>query len=120
MKHVSKIALVAAPLLGAACSSAVHTSGINQIGPDTYTTSVRAGRSNGGLLGAEGIALDEAGGYCRRAGKQILVLTSGVARKAYQTTFRCLDPSDPDLRRPSVEGSIRSAPHPVIRERSKL
>lgn len=117
MKYLLRIALMAAASLGAACSPAVHTSGINQIGPDTYTTSVRAGRSSGGLLGAEGIALDEAGSYCRRSGKQILVLTSGAARKAYQTTFRCLDPSDPDLRRPSVEGSARSAPHPVIMER---
>lgn len=114
MRRIIKTAVLGALLLGAACAS-VTTSGINQIGPDTYTTTVRAGRSSGGLIGAEGIALDEAGGHCRRAGREILVLTSGVARKAYQTTFRCLDPSDPDLRRPVVQSDA----HRVVEQRHR-
>ncbi len=107
------------PLLLAAACASVTSSGINQIGPDTYSTTVRAGRASGGLIGSEGIAFTEAGDYCRRSGREILVLTSGIAQKAFQTTFRCLVPSDPDLRRPSMEVSPHGAPHKVTETRSR-
>lgn len=59
--------LLGLAVLGTACAS-VTTSGVNQIRPDAYRISVRAGCASGGIVGAEGIALEEAGGYCRWAG----------------------------------------------------
>ncbi len=79
------------------------TSGVNQIGPDAYRISVRPGRASGGIVGAEGIALEEAGGYCLRLDREILVVTSGEVRGAYQATFRCLLPGHPDLRNAAIE-----------------
>jgi hypothetical protein len=81
-----------------ACATVV-SSGVNQTGPDTYALSVRAGRSQGGLIGAEGLALEEAGDFCKRKSREILVLTSGPTRGAYRATFQCLPAGDPDLRR---------------------
>jgi phage tail tape-measure protein len=106
MKRVLKTGLLGPLLLGAACGS-VTSSGIDQIGPDTHSTAVRAGQAGGGSTGVEGIASDEAGGHCRRAGRHNLVLTSGIAQTAFHATFRCLGPGDPELRRPFVRPALR-------------
>src|SRR3954471_13015171 len=97
-------------LTGLLCLSAVVTagcaqvdsSGVNQIGPDTYAVSVYARRIQGGIIGAEGIALEEAGSHCRRLGREILVVTSDTSTGAYKANFRCLLVGDPDLHRPPV------------------
>ena len=96
-------ALTLAALLASTACATVVSSGVNQTGPDTYALSVRAGRSQGGLIGAEGLALEEAGDFCKRKGREILVLTSGPARGAFRTTFQCLAAGDPDLRRTTAE-----------------
>ncbi|MBL6458829.1 hypothetical protein JMJ55_26205 [Belnapia sp. T6] len=89
-------------LLGVACTS-VTTSGVNRIGPDSYQISVRASRASGGIIGAEGIALEEADSYCRRLEREILVVTSGEVRGAYQASFRCLPPGHPGLQSPILD-----------------
>lgn len=114
MKRVLKTALLGPLLLVAACG-AVTSGGIDQIGPDTHSTALRAGQASGGLAGVEGIALDEAGGHCRRAGRHILVLTSDVAQKAFHATFRCRDPGEPEPRRPFV----RPTPHRITEQQQR-
>jgi hypothetical protein len=115
MKISFKPTIYAALLLALGGCAGVISSGINQVGPDTYTTTVRAGRSQGGVIGAEGIALDEAGQHCRRLGREILVLTSSTATGAYQATFRCLRSDDPDWQRPN----ILPAPDRIIEQRQR-
>jgi hypothetical protein len=90
-------------ILSAGCAKVV-SSGINQLGPETYAVTVQASRSNGGLVGAEGIALEEAGDFCRRSNTTILVLTREPLRGAtFRATFRCLAAGDPDLKRPEIQ-----------------
>lgn len=96
-------ALTWAVLFASTACATVVSSGVNQTAPDTYALSVRAGRSQGGLIGAEGLALEEAGDFCKRKNREILVLTSGPARGAYRATFQCLAAGDPDLRRAAAE-----------------
>lgn len=107
--------LASALLLTATACATVVSSGVNQTGPDTYALSVRAGRAQGGLIGAEGLALEEAGDFCKRRGREILVLTSGPARGAYRAAFRCLTAGDPDLRRATAE----APPDRVIEQRRR-
>ena len=114
MIGLAKFSLFCSVALATACTS-VTTSGINQIGPDTYTISVRAGRASGGMIGAEGIALQKAGGYCRRASQEILVLISGEVRNACQAKFRGLPAGDPDLRRLPIE----TVPDRIIEQRQR-
>src|SRR5690349_19094346 len=99
VRNKSMLTVFCGSLVLISCSSNIISSGVNQIGPDTYTVSVRAGRAQGGVIGAEGIAMEEAGDYCRNRSREILVLTDGAARGAYRVTFRCLLAGDPELRR---------------------
>ena len=97
------------------CAS-ITSSGINQLGPDTYAISVRAGRASGGAVGAEGAALEEASDYCKHNNREIMILTREVGRGGtFRTTFRCLVPGDPGLQRPRVE----TLPNRVIENRQR-
>lgn len=98
-----------------------QSSGVLNMGPDTYTTSVHAAPARGGVPGARQIALTEAGDHCRAMGREILVTNISSGRSAHlpggtvDVTFRCLAKGDPDLQRPDY----RRAPDTVIEDRRR-
>lgn len=110
------IALMASVVVLAGCA---QSSGVLQLGPDTYTVSVHAAPVRGGESGARKIALNEAGQQCRSMSREIFVtkITSGPSSHfpggTVEVTFRCLYPSDPGLHRPVYE----SAPDAVIQHK---
>lgn len=85
-------------LLVYGCSS---TTGVLQMGPDTYTLSVGTsgtGSISGNNAKAKKDALVEANDYCSRKGKQILVqnsnMNSTMAGSTSELIFQCIDSSE--------------------------
>jgi hypothetical protein len=107
-------------VMSAGCAS---STGVLPVGPDTYSISAGASAARGGLAGARGTALKEAGEYCAKAGKQILVQdisasSSDTGRpldisQNSNVIFRCLSEGDPELKRPNLE----TRPDVVIQDR---
>jgi hypothetical protein len=95
----------------AGCSAAARVTQPLPVGPDTYTVSARV--PHGGTVSAREAALSAANQQCARLSKQLLVLKSSsnidlnenneIAndKDVIDVTFRCLAPSDPELRRPN-------------------
>jgi hypothetical protein len=119
MNKVWIFASLSTAILLAGCAS---STGVLPVGPDTYSISAGASAARGGLTGARGAALKEAGEYCAKAGKQILVQdisASSSDAASYDISqnsnviFRCLSASDPDLKRPNLE----TRPDVVIQDR---
>lgn len=71
------------------------------MGPETYFVSATAAPVRGGSAAARPIALAEANAHCARLKKQILVKNIENA----DVTFRCLEPGDPELKRPEYKKS---------------
>ncbi len=90
-----------------------QSSGVNQVGPDTFSVSAVAAPARGSSAAAEGIALSEARTFCQKRGAEILVLTTGRDFDSFRATFRCLNAGDTELRRPDV----RPAPNVIIERR---
>jgi hypothetical protein len=105
--------------MGAVLAGCAQSSGVLQMGPDTYTVSVHAAPARGGESGARAIALKDANDRCARDGKEILVTNIGSGRSTHlpggtvDITFRCLSKGDPDLQRPMY----RNVPSAVIEDR---
>lgn len=116
-KTISKILVVVSfCLLFVACAT---SSGVQRLGPDTFSVSSAAAPARGGYSEARRIALDDANEYCTKIGKEILVLNIGTATTnvygagSADVTFRCLSKGDPELQRPEY----RQAPDTVIEDR---
>jgi hypothetical protein len=88
-------------------SACAQSSGVQKLGPDTYTVSVHAAPARGGESGARGIALGEAREFCEEQHKEILVNNVGSRPSSHfpggtvEIMFRCLAVGDPGLQRPS-------------------
>lgn len=97
------LVLGVAPIVGCATNT-----GVLPIGPDTYSLSVERAPILGGRSEARRVALTEAGAYCAKQGKELMVVgTSTFASAAVRDTgldvqFRCLDANDPGLHRPTL------------------
>lgn len=99
MKH-----LLIAFLFGlAGCAS---SSGVIEIGPDTYMVSREAGSGYSGANGQKTLALKEAGQFCTQLKKNLRVTEVnmvnggiGVFPRA-DVSFMCLEKGDADLTRP--------------------
>lgn len=108
MNRVIKISVTAGVLV-ALLSGCAQSSGVLQLGPDTYTVSVHAAPARGGESGARKLALTEAQQQCQKMGREIIVdnLTSGPSSHfpggTVDVTFKCLLPNDAALNRPSYE-----------------
>ena len=77
------------------------SSGVQQLGPDTYLIALSGQR--GGVVASEGTALAQAAAFCHEHETEILVLAREAGRgRSYTLTFRCLRPGDPELQRPPV------------------
>ncbi|WP_406622921.1 hypothetical protein [Acidovorax sp. SDU_ACID1] len=100
-------------------SGCAQSSGVLQLGPDTYTVSVHAAPARGGEAGARKQALTEAAQQCQAMGRNILVdnLSSGPSTHlpggTANVAFKCLATGDRDLHRPTYEPK----PDTVIRFR---
>ena len=106
----------------AACSAGT---GVLPVGPDTYTVQEHRAPILGGGSEAQRAAITEATEYCESQGKKLLPLNttqSGLpvnqavyGNTSYSMTFRCLQPDDPELKRPNLQ----PAPNFVIEERQR-
>ncbi|MCY1420999.1 hypothetical protein D9M71_366400 [compost metagenome] len=98
--------LITIPLV-VSLSACVQSSGVLQLGPDTYSVSVHAAPARGGVSGAKEVALTEASSACHTQNKEILVtnLSSGPSAHfpggTVDVTFQCLDRQDRALQRPT-------------------
>jgi len=97
------------------------SSGVQKLGPDTYSVSASAAPVRGGYSEARRIALEDANKYCSHIGREIVVTNVDTATTnvhgagSADITFRCLLPGDPQLRRPEY----RRAPDTVIEDRRR-
>ena len=98
MKHL----LICFILVG--CTS---TTGVMQLGKDTYTLSSEAhgtGSISGNDIKAKQSALSEANAYCLKLGKVINVKNTNMSSTGFGSTseliFQCLDNDDPSYARP--------------------
>jgi hypothetical protein len=96
--------IVVAVVLLAGCA---HSSGVQKIGPDTYTMSAQASLARGGEAGARSMVLTEANKTCASAGRELLVTNMNAGQYgpggSASVIFRCLAKGDPDLQRPNYE-----------------
>lgn len=106
-------------LVAGVVSGCAQSSGVLQMGPDTYSVSVHAAPARGGESGARALALTDANQRCASEGKEIMVTNISSGRSTHlpggtvDVTFRCLAKGDPDLQRPVY----RAAPTAVIEDR---
>lgn len=93
MKYVAALFSCA---LVAACT---HNSGVQRVGPETYSISVVASPARGGATAAKRIALEKANKFCAESGRVILVseMDSGTTNRhgdgSSEVTFQCVDPT---------------------------
>lgn len=81
-----RLAIVAPSLIIAACATVT----IQSVGPDTYMAD--AGMTHAGAREGEQ--------FCARQGKRFMVTKMEQSFYGAQVVFRCLAPSDPELKRP--------------------
>ncbi|MDX1573652.1 MAG: hypothetical protein R3341_06460 [Methylophaga sp.] len=82
----------------------LKTSGVNNLGGDTYSV------SSDGLNDSEakGLALGQAEAHCADMGQKVLVTKLRKRHKVryfYDVTFKCLPSGDPQLQNPEYESS---------------
>lgn len=101
-----KKVVIASVLFAAGCT---QSSGVMQLGPDTYTVSNHAAPVMGGASAAKKLSLKEANEYCSSQGKNILVTNISTGASDHlpggtaDITFRCLSDNDKELVRPTYE-----------------
>ena len=97
-------AISAAPAMAFLCTACASTTGVLQLGKDTYTVSAGmsgTGSVSGNNTASKQHAFTEATKYCRKLGKQMLVkndsLDASMAGSTTELVFRCLDETDPEF-----------------------
>lgn len=91
------------------CGTVAKSSGVLQIGPDTYRVMARA--SIGNLIESQKMAFKEANDHCARLVRRLMTIgTLSTEYQGYELTFRCLAEGDPELNRPT----LHKAPDTVI------
>ncbi|GGG50997.1 hypothetical protein GCM10010964_42830 [Caldovatus sediminis] len=111
--------LAGAPLILLLASGCGGSSGVLQLGPDTYRSSAEAHPLAGGTAAAEQTALEAAQRHCASLHRAVLVQDIGTApatswnNARASVSFRCLAAGDPELRRPTLE----RAPNVIIEDR---
>lgn len=78
-------------------SGCATSSGVNKLGPDTYTVSTSASLARGGISGAKGLAFAEAEKKCAELGREIFVVnfTTSPSHFSYggnaEIIFNCVE-----------------------------
>ena len=115
MAHSAHLAVTLLSILSFGCGLRTYSSGVLPMGPDTY--SISADDLN--VSTAKRSALSQAEAHCSSLKKVILVTNANAAadgpRTVYDVTFRCLNPGDPELVRPTYD----QAPDVTIEDRRK-
>lgn len=88
---------------------ATKSSGVLQLGPDTYSVSVASSKT----IDARKVALNEAKAFCVGIEKELLVTNTRGPSYDLEVVFRCLNKGDPELVRPVY----RDVPNTVIEDR---
>ena len=94
--------------IGAGCAA---NSGVVPIGPDTYMISRQAGSGFSGMGTLKAKAFKEAAAFCDERSQVMQVVRTDDAQPPYvlgnfprtEIQFMCLDPSDPEVRRPKLQ-----------------
>ncbi|MCP5208314.1 MAG: hypothetical protein H7A01_13995 [Hahellaceae bacterium] len=85
------------------------SSGVLEMGPNSYSISVAASPARGGSAGAKRMAYKEAVEHCESMGKQILVSNHATNTTNYagagesELTFSCLGSDDTDIKSPNYD-----------------
>ena len=86
-----------------------QSSGVLEMGPDTYNISVHAAPARGGVSGAKRLAFEEAKQHCATMDKHLLVKDTTFGPSTHfpggtvDLTFRCLTLNDKELTRPDYQ-----------------
>jgi hypothetical protein len=92
MSRIAAGSTVVAALMATSCAS---SSGVFQVGPDTYQITTTAITSFGGAGSARASAISTANEYCARLGKRPLVIDTTANSQFTQGNsdirFRCVD-----------------------------
>jgi len=103
---------ITAAVFTSACGTVPRSSGVMQLGPDTYRVSARASLAD--VTESQKMAFTEAKQFCGTLKKELLVIATdrieATGGGPYEITFRCLMENDPALIRPTLE----RAPDTVI------
>lgn len=95
-----RLTVLVAVLALAGCGTVTKTTGVQPMGPDTFSVASDALKPST----ARSHALGQANAHCSAAGRDILVTnTRGASvgsREVFTVTFRCLAKGDPELQRP--------------------
>lgn len=99
------VAAIGAVLVVAGCGAIPKSSGVMQLGPDTYRVAARGSSAN--VMESQKMALTEAQSYCMSAGKELMTIGTRqlveVGGGPFEVTFRCLRVGDQDLYRPNLQ-----------------
>ena len=101
MKQVGKGVLLA--IVVATISGCVTSSGVFSTGKDTFTiveTSITYPANMGTLKKG---AYEKANAYCEQRGKVMQPIATETMSDRFELQFRALDPSDPEVSRPTLE-----------------
>lgn len=89
----------------AGCGTVPSSSGVMQLGPDTYRVAARG--PMGAVHKSQQLAFDESNRHCQSLGRLFKVIGTrqieDVGGGPYEVTYRCLLAGDPELTRPNLE-----------------
>lgn len=101
--------IITITILLVACA---NSSGVLEIGPDTFTIATSASPGKGGIPAAKRIAYQEATDECTKRGLKVFALsektssptwTEGMA--SMELNFRCLSPDDTEFQRQKLQST---------------
>jgi hypothetical protein len=95
------------------CGAVPRSTGVMNLGPDTFRVAARASLGQAGE--GQRMALSEGHAYCRTLNREFLAISTRLLTESgtFEVTFRCLKAGDPDLIRPTLE----KEPNTVIQVR---
>lgn len=92
-------------LVLAGCGTVPSSSGVMQLGPDTYRVAARG--PMGAVQKSQQLAFEESNRHCKTLGRAMMVIgTRQIVANGggpYEVTYRCLLVGDPELTRPNLE-----------------
>lgn len=113
LKQIRNPVISIACILLAGCGAVPRSTGVMQVGPDTFRVSARG--SVGNVMESQKMAFSESSNHCKSLGRELIVIATNqieaIGGGPYEVTFRCLNKSDPELVRPTLE----RAPDTVIK-----
>lgn len=98
--------------LAFALVACANSSGVLEIGPDTFTISTSASPGKGGIPAAKRIAYQEAADECTKRGLKVFALSEKTSSPTWtegmagmELNFRCLRANDPEFQRQRLQST---------------